>query len=209
MAKNLEPKCKQCRREGLKLMLKGTRCESSKCAMVKRNYPPGMHGTKGRARLTDYGVQFREKQKAKRIYNILETQFVNYYKKAFVNRKNTSEALMHLLETRLDSLVYRLGFTASRAQARNLVNHRHFLVNGNIVNIPSYRVHVGDVIELKVKSKTAKIFANLDKKLENQETPDWLSLDPINFKGKLLSLPPLEQLALPFNVKSIIEFYSR
>lgn len=209
MAKNLQPKCKQCRREGLKLMLKGDRCDSSKCAMVKRNYPPGMHGPKGRGRLTDYGTQFREKQKAKRIYNILETQFVNYYKKAFVNRKNTGEALAHLLETRIDNLVYRLGFAASRAQARNLVSHRHFLINGQIINIPSYRVRVGDVIELKPKSKASKVFANLDKKLEKQETPDWLSLDPINFKGKLLSLPKLDQLALPFNVKSIIEFYSR
>lgn len=209
MSKNLGPKCKQCRREGVKLLLKGDRCQSSKCAMVKRNYQPGAHGVKRSARLTEYGVQLREKQKAKRYYGLLEKQFNNYYKKAIKQKGNTVDSFIQMLEKRLDNIVYCLGYAKSRRQARELVNHGHFKVNGRRVNIPSYQLKLNDEIELVEKSKTNKFFQDTIKELPKSKVPDWLNLDVKSLKAKVVELPSIENVKPIFNTKLIIEFYSR
>lgn len=209
MSKNLGPKCKQCRREGAKLLLKGDRCQSSKCAMVKRNYQPGAHGVKRSARLTEYGVQLREKQKAKRYYGLLEKQFNNYYKKAIKQKGNTVDSFIQMLEKRLDNIVYCLGCAKSRRQARELVNHGHFKVNGRRVNIPSYQLKLNDEIELVEKSKTNKFFQDIIKELPKSKVPDWLNLDVKSLKAKVVELPSIENVKPIFNTKLIIEFYSR
>jgi len=211
MSKNLAPKCRQCRRESTKLMLKGDRCQSSKCAMVKRNYPPGMHGVKRPSRLTEYGIQLREKQKAKRYYGILETPFRNYYTKATKQKGNPIDNFLQLLEIRLDNVVYLLSLAKSRRQARELVNHGHFLVNGKKVNIPSYQVKINDEIEIKEKSKTNKNFDGIIKEVSksNKNIPEWLNLDVKTMKGKVIELPSSKTVTPIFNPKLIIEFYSR
>ncbi|MFH1565134.1 MAG: 30S ribosomal protein S4 [bacterium] len=209
MSKNLGPKCKQCRRESTKLLLKGDRCQSSKCAMVKRNYQPGVHGVKRAARLTEYGLQLREKQKAKRYYGLLERQFSNYYEKAIKQKGNTIDSFIQMLERRLDNVVYSLGYAKSRRQARELVNHRHFKVNGRRVNIPSYQLKLNDEIELVEKSKTNKFFQDIIKELPKARVPDWLNLDVKNLKAKVIEMPSNENIKPIFNTKLIIEFYSR
>jgi len=209
MAKNLDPKCKQCRREGEKLFLKGDRCNSPKCAMVKRNYPPGAHGGKGPSRLTNYGQQLREKQKAKRIYGLLEKQFKNYFKKAVNKKGDTGEILSQLLELRLDNVVFRLGFAKSRRAARQLVNHGHFLINDKKNNIPSYQVDINDVISIREKSLETSSFKGLSKGLEKYEAPSWLVLDPKELKGRILSMPGDNDLVQGINMKLIVEYYSR
>ena len=209
MAKDLNAKCKQCRREGMKLFLKGEKCFSPKCPMIKRNYPPGLHGQKGRRRSTEYGQQLREKQKAKRIYGILERQFRNYYLKAIKKQGDTGEIIQQLLETRLDNMVYRLGLTNSRRQARQLVNHGLFTVNGKKVNIASYQIKAKDEIAIKESKIKAKIFSDLEKRLEKKEAPSWISFDVKNKKAKILNIPKSDELEQTFNPRLIVEFYSK
>jgi len=211
MARNLDPKCKRCRREGEKLYLKGEKCFTPKCPMLKRNYPPGIHGpkfqTRGFRRLKDYGTQLREKQKAKQIYGILEKQFRNYIKKAMKKDGDSGENLLTLLEQRLDNIVYRLGLAKSRSIARQSVSHNHILVNNRMVNISSAHVKIGDIITIREKSK--KNFSDINKSTQKQDTASWLEFDYKNLSGKVLSKPPLEEIEQTLNLPLIIEFYSR
>ena len=209
MPVNLNKKCKQCRREGQKLFLKGERCGSAKCAMVKRNFPPGVHGPKGYGRQTDYGLQLREKQKAKRIYRLMEKQFKNYFLFAHKSSKNTEELLMQLLEMRIDNVVFRAGFAKSRNLARQLILHNNFLVNNKKVNIPSYQTKVGEIISLKPKSKELKVFANIKEQLKKSQPLSWLVADPEKLEIKITDKPRLEEVKGEFDLKLIIEFYSR
>ncbi len=203
-------KCKQCRRHGMKLFLKGQRCSTDKCAFERRAYGPGDHGnTRRRRRATEYGMQLREKQKAKRIYGILERQFRNYYKKAERETGMTGANLIRLLERRLDSVVYRMGFTPSRAAARELIVHGHFQVNGGKVDIPSYQLKAGDEIIVKEKSqRIPEIRMAVDLKA-GVGTVEWLELDPKKFVGRVLELPARDQIPTPINEQLIVNFYSR
>ena len=209
MARDLNPKCKQCRRAGQKLFLKGDRCNTAKCAMVKRNFPPGIHGNKGYGRLTDYGVQLREKQKAKKIYRLMEKQFKNYFFKANQSKENTENILLQLLEMRLDNVIFRAGFAKSRDFARQLISHNHFLVNGKKVNTPSYQVKINDIVSIKEKSTDSKAFANIKEQLKKTEPVSWLSVDPSKLEAKIVDKPSLEETKGEFDPKLIIEFYSR
>ena len=202
-------RCAKCRREGEKLFLKGDRCHTTKCAMLRRAYPPGMHGPKGKVRLTGYGIQLREKQKARRIYGIIEKQFRNYFDKANKKKGDTSEFLLQMLETRLDNVVYRIGFASSRNQARQLVNHGIFLVNDRRVDIPSFEVKPGQVITIKPKMADKALFQNLPQTLKKHETPVWLSLDVDKMEGKVLSKPKKDDIKSQFDTKLIVEFYSK
>jgi len=211
MGKNLEPKCKQCRRVGEKLMLKGERCNSPKCAMVKRNYPPGIHGPRvgRRQKISEYGLQLAEKQKARKQYTLMEKQFRLTFERAQKRSGDTGSNLLILLETRLDNLVYRAGFASSRHQARQLVNHGHFLVNDKKVNVPSYQVKQGDVVKAKDKAKRSKHFKNIKEKLKQIETPGWLSLNMEDLEVKMLHEPTQEDLEKTnLNTQMIIEYYS-
>jgi len=209
MAK-IDKKCKICRREGEKLFLKGERCYTQKCALIKRKYPPGIHGPKGYPRLTDYGIRLREKQKVKRIYGISENSLKRYFNKAKKLSGSTEEAFLRLLESRLDNVIYKAGFAVSRSSARQLVNHGHFLVNGRKVNIPSYQVRVGDVITLKEKSRVRdKIINSLNFFKGRSETPGWLTVDEKNLLIKIIRRIELEDLPKDINTKLIVEFYSR
>lgn len=207
MGRSLDPKCKQCRRENEKLFLKGERCFGPKCAMIKRNYPPGQHGPKRQNRLTQYGMQLREKQKVKRIYGILEKQFRNYYHHAARKEGNSAENFLRLLEMRLDNVVYRLGFANSRNLARQLVNHGHFQVNDKKADIPSYHLKVGDKISIKPGHEKLVNFKDFLKTSQKREQPEWIELK--EFAGKITSLPRLDQLKQTINISLIIEFYSR
>ena len=211
MGKNLDSKCKQCRRIGEKLLLKGDRCLSPKCAMVKRNYPPGFHGPKGRKRASDYGLQLTEKQKVRKMYGLTEKQFRISFNKIQGKGGDIGGNFLTYLEMRLDNTVYRSGFADSRTQARQIVNHGHFLVNDKKVNIPSYQVSDGDVISIRKSSKNNKIFRDLSEKLKNiaSEQKSWLSVNPKDSSFKVLHSPKKEDL--PSNVKThmIIEFYSK
>lgn len=210
MPKGSDSKCTQCRREGEKLFLKGEKCYTSKCPIVKRNFPPGQHGAKGRGRMSNYGTHLREKQKAKREYGLKETQFYNYFRKAERQTGDTAETLSRLLETRLDNVVYRLGIGTSRVQARQLVNHGHFLVNGRGTDIPSYQVRANDVIQVKPKRLTdKKYFQEALKRIVKHEPPAWLTLDKVKLEGKVLALPTMADLKQNFQTQLIIEFYSR
>lgn len=207
MARYRESVCKQCRREGLKLFLKGERCMTEKCSFDRRSYPPGQHGTR-RAKFSEYGIQLREKQKAKRIYGILERQFSLYFKRAERKKGITGENLLRLLEQRLDNVVFRLGFASSRSAARQLVRHGHFSVNGKKTNIPSYSVKPGDCIEVRFESQDLKILHDQVNKKE-VKAPQWLNLDKNNLKGTVLSLPNREDIAVPIQEQLVIELYSR
>ncbi len=209
MARNLDPKCKQCRRAGQKLFLKGERCNTAKCAMVKRNFPPGIHGSKGYGRLTDYALQLREKQKAKKIYRLMENQFKNYFTKANKTQENTENILLQLLEMRIDNVIYRSGFAKSRDLARQLISHNHFLVNGQKVNIPSYQVKVNDIISLKEKSQSSKSFTNLKEQIKKNEPVSWLSVDLDKLEIKVVDKPSIDESKGEFDPKLIVEFYSR
>jgi small subunit ribosomal protein S4 len=200
--------CRLCRRENLKLFLKGERCYSDKCAIERRNYPPGQHG-QARAKFTSYGVQLREKQKVKRIYGMAEKQFRRFFEEAEKQKGITGNNLLLLLERRLDNMVYRLGFANSRMEARQLVRHRHFQVNGKVVDIPSYLVKVGDVIELREKSrKIAKIGEALEG-VARRGVPSWLALEKEQFRGRVLGLPSREDLTMPMKEQLIVELYSK
>jgi len=209
MSKYLGPKCKLCRREGDKLMLKGERCGTAKCAIVKRNYPPGLHGPKGRARQSGYNMQLREKQKAKRMYNLMEKQFALSFSRAIKQKGEAGENLMKILETRLDNVIYRLGFAPSRAEARVLVNHGHFRVNDVKVNIPSFNVKTGDIIKIRQSSRKNKVFANLSDKFKKIEIPGWLNLDIKDLSAKVLHQPAKENFEAKINSQMIVEFYSK
>jgi len=210
MARDIDPKCKKCRRAGEKLFLKGERCESTKCALVKRNYPPGQHGQKGMRRLSDYGLQLKEKQKAKRIYGILERQFRNYYEKAIRMTGKTGETISQLLETRLDNVVFRGCFAKSRGLARQLVSHGSFTVNGKSLDIPSYQVKVNDLIAVKVnKAAKSKYWQELVKNLAKVEVAEWLQMDPKNLSIKVLRLPGENDFEKIIDMSQIVEIYSK
>lgn len=208
MARYIGSVCRLCRRENLKLFLKGDRCYSDKCAYDRRNYAPGQHGQR-RGKLSDYGIQLREKQKVKRMYGLLEKQFHSYFKKAERQRGITGTSLLVLLERRLDNVVYRLGFANSRIQARLLVRHGHFTVNGRKVNIPSYLVKVGDVIEVKEKKRTISLFAEAMDAVERRGITNWLELEKDNFRGKVKAFPTREELTMPIQEQFIVELYSK
>jgi len=206
MARGIGPKCKLCRREGMKLFLKGERCLTEKCAVERRSYPPGEHG-RGRIKQSEYLLQLREKQKARRYYGILEKQFRNYYEKAAKASGITGEALLRMLETRLDNVVYRLGFAASRAQARQLIRHGHFQVNGRRVNIPSYQARPNDIVSLKSGSSVEPVVRDATD-LTASVAP-WLQADHENLTGKVLKWPEREEIDTPVQEQLIVELYSK
>lgn len=209
MARNLDPKCRQCRREGEKLFLKAEKCYTDKCAIERRSYAPGQHGQKSGARLSDYGVHLREKQKIRRIYGVLEKQFRTVYKEADRRKGVTGETLLQLLESRLDNVAYRMGFGGSRAEARQVVRHNGVLVNGKRVNIPSYRVKAGDVVEVAEK---AKGHLRIKAAMEAQEArgfPEWLSVDVKAGKGTYKTAPVRAELPSTINESLVIELYSK
>ncbi|MGE5253355.1 MAG: 30S ribosomal protein S4 [Planctomycetaceae bacterium] len=208
MARYIESACRLCRRENLKLYLKGERCYSDKCAFERRSYPPGQHG-QGRVKFSNYGIQLREKQKVKRMYGLVEKQFRNFFVKAERMKGITGINLLLLLERRLDNLVYRLGFANSRSEARQMVRHSHFLVQGKKVSIPSYLVKLGQVIELREKSrKIARISESLEG-VARRGVPSWLELEKEQFRGRLVSLPSREELTMPIKEQLIVELYSK
>ena len=205
MAKSTSPDCKQCRREGCKLFLKGERC-LTKCSFDKRPVVPGQHGT-ARKKISEYGIQLREKQKVRRAYGMLEKQFRNYYEKAAASKESTGFALLKMLELRLDNVIYRVGLGVSRAEARQIVNHGHITVNGKKVNIPSYQVKAGDVIAVKESKQALEMFASLKGLKVN--TPKWLEFDTNSLTGKVLALPEREDIDLGIQEHLIVEYYSR
>ncbi|MBR2901700.1 MAG: 30S ribosomal protein S4 [Clostridia bacterium] len=208
MARYTESTCKLCRREGEKLFLKGERCYTSKCALTKRGYAPGQHG-QGRKKTSEYGVHLRAKQKTRRYYGVLEKQFRGYFDAAAASKGITGEELLKTLETRLDNVVYRLNLATSRAEARQLVIHGHYTVNGKKVNIPSYIVKAGDVIAVKDKSKSSEKFKAITEIAGSKVVPSWLEADKENLKGKVVSLPTREEIDLQVNETLIVEFYSK
>lgn len=210
MAKNLDAKCRQCRRAGEKLFLKGERCNTSKCAVLKRNYPPGFHGSKQtRKRLTEYATQLIEKQKAKWTYQILEKQFKITFNRAQKRQGSAGDNLFKLLELRLDNVIYRLGIGSSRGQARQIVGHTHITVNDKKVNIPSYTVKTGDVIKIKKSSANNRFFKGVEEKIKNVEIPGWLNLDIKTMEAKVLHEPSREDINTKINSQMIVEFYSK
>jgi small subunit ribosomal protein S4 len=209
MARYIGADCKLCRREGQKLFLKGTKCDTDKCPFEKRGYAPGQHGRARRFKQSQYGLQLREKQKVRRIYGVLEAQFRNYFEKAVRQPGITGENLLRLLETRLDNVVFRLGLAPSRKAARQLVRHRHFLVNDRIVDIPSYHLKPGDIVKVREKSRQLEIFhASMRRMREGRQLP-WLELDKANMSGKLLEIPSRADIPLPVNEGLIVELYSK
>jgi small subunit ribosomal protein S4 len=209
MARYTDAVCRLCRREGMKLFLKGAKCFSDKCPIEKRNFAPGQHGKDRKAKIVGYGLQLREKQKAKRIYFTQEGQFRNYFEKAARKPGVTGELLLQQLERRLDSVVFRLGFGTARRQARQLVRHGHVLVNGKKVNIPSYQVNVGDEIVIKESSRTLTVLEAAKEFASHQNSPTWLEIDRDNYKGKVLSLPQRADIQQPVNEQLIVELYSK
>jgi len=200
--------CRLCRREGLKLFLKGERCYTDKCAIERRNYPPGEHG-QARPKFSEYSVQLREKQKLRRMYGVLEGQFRRYFSMADRAKGVTGETLLQLLERRLDNTVYRIGFATSRAEARQLVRHGHFRVNGRKVNVPSYLVRAGDTVSVRERSqKVARIQESLEL-AQRRGVPDWLEITPEAFAGRVKSLPARSDLTMPINEKLVVELYSK
>lgn len=209
MAKDLEAKCKKCRRVGEKLFLKGERCNSQKCEIVKRNYPPGMHGQKGRKKQTDYALQLNEKQKIKKQYGMMEKQFRLVFDRARKQHGNVSENFIKTLEMRFDNVIYRAGFASSRGQARQLVNHGHFIVNDKKMDIPSYTVKEGDVIKIKASKIDNRYFKTVTDKLKNVEAPGWIHLDKKAHTVKILHRPDMDVSKMSFNAQMVVEYYSR
>jgi small subunit ribosomal protein S4 len=208
VARNLGPVCRLCRREGLKLFLKGERCYSDKCAIERRNYPPGAHG-QARTRFSEFAIRLREKQKVKRIYGLQEKQFEAYFEEANRLPGNTGESLLVLLERRLDNVIYRLGFASSLAQSRQLVRHGHYLVNGKKVTVPSYLVSVGDIVSITESSRTKKVIAEAIEMAQRRGVPPWIALEREQFRGSLRTLPARGDLTMPISEKLIVEHYSR
>ena len=209
MARYVGAVCRLCRREGMKLFLKGERCYTEKCAIEKRNFPPGQHGKSRRAKLAGYGVQLREKQKVKRIYGVLEDQFRRYFEAAERQRGITGETLLQLLERRLDNVAYRMGLATSRPQARQLVRHGHVQVNGRKVDIPSYSLRVGDVVSVRATSQKDVAVQHALEEVKGRGVPEWLSFDGENMSGRIVSLPTREQINLPVQEQLIVELYSK
>lgn len=209
MARNLDAKCRQCRREGEKLFLKGEKCYTEKCAIERRSYAPGQHGQKSGARLSGYGTQLREKQKIRRIYGVLERQFRLVYKEADRRKGVTGENLLGLLESRLDSVCYRMGFGASRTEARQVVRHNGILVNGKRVNIPSYQVKAGDVIEVADRAKNQLRIKSAAEAAESRGFPEWVEVDIKGLKGTFKSMPQRADLPPTINESLVIELYSK
>jgi small subunit ribosomal protein S4 len=209
MARYIGPVCRLCRREGMKLFLKGERCYTDKCAIEKRNVPPGQHGRARRAKMVGYGIQLREKQKVKRTYGVLENQFRRYFEAADRQKGITGELLLQMLERRLDNVVYRLGFATSRAQARQLVRHGHFTVNGKKVDIPSYSVRQGDTITVRQSSAENPTIQHAMEEVKGRGIPEWLLIDPAARAGRISQLPTREQINLPVQEQLIVELYSK
>ncbi len=208
MARYTGSVCKLCRRERQKLFLKGQKCFTEKCPIETKNYPPGEHGLNRRAKVSEYGIQLREKQKIKRMYGLLETQFRNYFDKANKQKGITGENLVKLLESRFDNVVYRLGFAASRKQARQLIRHRHFMINDRLVDIPSYSLSAGDVIKLKDKSKKLDTIHSSLKRVKDS-TYSWLTVDKANLLGTFVQVPEREDIPLNANEQLVVELYSK
>ncbi len=210
MARYIGPVCRLCRREGMKLFLKGERCHSEKCAIEKRNFPPGQHGKDRKPKIVGYGLQLREKQKARRYYRLLEGQFRNIFERAVRQKGVTGENMLNMLERRLDNTVYRLGFGTSRAQARQLVRHGHLQVNGRRVNIPSFSVRPNDVIEVREKSKSNPTILAARDATAHAPSPNWLEVDRDNLKARVLQHPKREDLVqIQLNEQLIVELYSK
>ena len=209
MARNLDAKCRQCRREGEKLFLKGEKCFTDKCAIERRAYPPGQHGQKKNQRVSDYGGQLREKQKLRRVYGVLERQFRLTYRVAEQKRGITGETLLQLLESRLDSVAYRMGFGASRSEARQVVRHNGVLVNGKRVNIPSYQVRPGDVVEVAEKSKAQLRVKAAAEAAEQRGFPEWVEVDVKGLKGTFKAVPQRSELSASINEHLVVELYSK
>ncbi len=209
MARYLGPVCRLCRREGMKLFLKGERCYTEKCAIEKRNVPPGQHGRGRRAKLVGYGVQLREKQKVKRTYGVLENQFRRYFEAADRQRGITGELLLQSLERRLDNVVYRLGFATSRPQGRQLVRHGHFTVNGRKVDIPSYAVRAGDTIAVRATSGQNPTIQHAMEEVKGRGVPEWLTQEAGGLAGRVSQLPNRQQINLPVQEQLIVELYSK
>ena len=208
MARYTGAVCRLCRREGLKLFLKGERCYTDKCAIERRNYPPGEHG-QGRPKFSEYSVQLREKQKLRRMYGVLEGQFRRYFEMADRAKGVTGETLLQLLERRLDNIVYRIGFATSRSEGRQLVRHGHFRVNGRKVDIPSYLVRAGDTVSVRERShKVTRIMESLEL-AQRRGVADWLEIDPQAFSGRVKTLPMRSDLTMPINEKLVVELYSK
>ncbi len=208
MARYNGPVCRLCRREGMKLFLKGERCYTDKCAIEKRNMPPGQHGRLRKAKMVGYGVQLREKQKVKRTYGVLEVQFRRYFEQAERTRGITGETLLQLLERRLDNAVYRMGLATSRPQARQLVRHGHFLVNGRKVDVPSYSLKSGDTVVVRETSRQNPIILHATEEVKGRGIPEWISLEG-ELGGKVVSMPTREQINLPVQEQLIVELYSK
>ena len=208
MARYTGAKCRQCRREGTKLYLKGDRCYTDKCAIARRTYAPGQHG-QSKKKMSGYGVQLREKQKVRRIYGILEKQFRAYFVEAERQRGVTGENLLRLLELRLDNVAYRMGFGESRNEARQLVRHGHFTVNGKKVNIPSYQVGLNDLVAVKADSKNTEKFKGLAENAAGKTAPQWLSVNAEMMEARVVALPVREDIELPIEEHLIVELYSR
>ena len=209
MARYTGPVCRLCRRERMKLFLKGDRCFKEKCAVERRNFPPGQHGTRRGRRTLGYGLQLREKQKVKRIYGVLEDQFRGYFEEAERTRGITGVTLLQLLERRLDNVVYRLGLATSRPQARQLVRHGHFLVNGKKVDIPSFSVKEGDVISVLGRTQKNPTIEHAMEEVKGRGIPEWLSFDANTISGRVNSMPTREQINLPVQEQLIVELYSK
>jgi small subunit ribosomal protein S4 len=209
MARYTDAVCRLCRREGIKLFLKGTKCFSDKCPLEKRNYAPGQHGKDKKTKVVGYGLQLREKQKAKRIYFVQEGQFRNYFENAVKSRGVTGAKLLEQLDRRLDTVVHRLGFGISRRQARQLVRHGHVHVDGRKVNIPSYEVSVGEEITIREASRKLVILEMAKDFASHQPAPAWLEVDRENYKGRVIALPRREDIQLPVNEQLIVELYSK
>ena len=209
MARYIGPVCRLCRREGMKLFLKGERCYTEKCAIEKRNFAPGQHGKSRKSKMQGYGIQLREKQKVKRIYGVLEDQFRRYFEHAERTRGITGETLLQLLERRLDNVAYRAGFATSRPAARQLVRHGHFTVNGRKVDIPSFSVKPGDVVAVRQTSRQAPAILHALEEVKGRGVPEWLQYDPAALTAKIGSIPTREQINLPVQEQLIVELYSK
>jgi small subunit ribosomal protein S4 len=209
LANNRGSDCRICRRENVKLFLKGDRCYSDKCAFDRRSYPPGQHGERRGRKASDYGIQLREKQKIKRIYGLSEKQFHLFFERADHQKGITGTNLLVALERRLDNVVYRLGFANSRTQARQLVQHSHFTVNGRKVNIPSFQVKVGDAVEVRERSKKIQLIQDSMDAVVRRGIPQWLDLEKDNLKGLIKSLPVREDLTMPMQEQLVVELYSK
>jgi small subunit ribosomal protein S4 len=209
MGRYIESSCRLCRRERQKLFLKGTKCFTEKCPVERRAYPPGQHGQSRRQKISEYGVQLREKQKVRRLYGMMEEQFRNYFERALKQTGRTGETLVKMLESRLDNVTYRLGFAPSRKAARQLIGHRHIMVNNHVVNVPSYQLRAGDVVRIRETSKKLDIIHSSMKRMKDNTMLPWLSLDKAAMTGTFLNVPERADVPLNANEQLIVELYSK